>query len=163
MEPQNIDQESYVAPYPLTDTLVPASGGKRFANFVIDYIAALVFVMIISASIGVFVSLLGFDVFEEEYPLVENLLGFFWYFGYYIFFEYALNGRTIGKMITRTRVLDEKGGKPGFGQVVGRTFARMIPFEAFSFLGDSSIGWHDSLPGTLVIDEKKSVLRSDWV
>jgi uncharacterized RDD family membrane protein YckC len=31
----------------------------------------------------------------------------------------------------------------------------MIPFEAFSFLGDEGRGWHDSLAKTVVVDVKK--------
>jgi uncharacterized RDD family membrane protein YckC len=80
------------------------------------------------------------------------LLGITMLLGYYIVME-GMFQRTIGKMITGTRVVRIDGGRPSLGQVVGRTFARLIPFEAFSFLGGNGypVGWHDSLSGTRVV------------
>lgn len=48
-------------------------------------------------------------------------------------------------------VVREDGGKPSLGQVLGRTACRLIPFEAFSFLGSSGVGMHDSIPDTRVV------------
>lgn len=78
--------------------------------------------------------------------------GLFVFLGYAIVSE-ALFQRTLGKMITGTCVVRADGTKPTFGQIVGRSFARFIPFEAFSFLGGKGfpVGWHDSLSGTRVI------------
>lgn len=67
---------------------------------------------------------------------------------YYIFFE-GLWTRTPGKFVFGTIVVNEQGGRPSIGQIVGRTFSRFIPFEAFSCLGER--GWHDSIPKTLVV------------
>ena len=69
---------------------------------------------------------------------------------YYLVSE-ATTARTLGKLVTGTKVVNEHGGKPTFGQYLGRTFARFIPFEAFSFFGTPTRGWHDSLPRTYVI------------
>ena len=60
-------------------------------------------------------------------------------------------GRTLGKLVTGTRVVNAAGGTPSFKQILGRSLARFIPFEAFSFLGDDGRGWHDSIPDTYVI------------
>lgn len=69
------------------------------------------------------------------------------------FFE-AFFDRTPGKFVCGTRVVSERGTAPTLGQVVGRTFARWIPFEPFSVLfsedGDAR-GWHDSIAKTKVI------------
>jgi uncharacterized RDD family membrane protein YckC len=44
------------------------------------------------------------------------------------------------------------GNKPNVPQIIGRTFARFIPFEPFSVaFGSSNNGWHDSLSGTRVV------------
>ena len=70
-----------------------------------------------------------------------------------MFFE-AVFQRSPGKFLTGTKVVNESGGKPTFGQILGRSLCRFIPFEAFSFLfGDSSrvVGWHDKFSGTLVV------------
>ena len=41
-------------------------------------------------------------------------------------------------------------GRPTYGQILGRTFSRFVPFEAFSFL-PSPVGWHDRWSGTRVV------------
>ena len=74
---------------------------------------------------------------------------------YYVIME-ATTGKTIGKMVTKTRVVNASGGKASFGQVFGRTLCRFIPFEFISFFfGDSKrpTGWHDSIPGTQVVED----------
>jgi uncharacterized RDD family membrane protein YckC len=68
---------------------------------------------------------------------------------YYVVFE-ALLGRTPGKLITGTRVVNLAGGRPRFTQILGRSFARAVPFEAFSFFG-SRAGWHDRWSRTRVV------------
>ena len=74
---------------------------------------------------------------------------------YYIPME-SIFGFTIGKLVTGTRVVTEDGGKPRWGQIVGRTFARFIPFEPFSLLFSSEErrGWHDSLPKLYVVRKR---------
>jgi uncharacterized RDD family membrane protein YckC len=70
---------------------------------------------------------------------------------YYVVCESAFQA-TLGKLVTGTRVVTFNGDKPTFGQVVGRSFARFVPFEAFSFLNRRPIGWHDSWTGTRVVE-----------
>jgi uncharacterized RDD family membrane protein YckC len=69
---------------------------------------------------------------------------------YYIFFESIL-AATPGKFLTETRVSNTLGEQTGFLNIVGRTAARMIPFNAFSFLGHGN--WHDRLSNTVVLSE----------
>ncbi len=66
---------------------------------------------------------------------------------FYLLLEGIFN-TTPGKCATNTVIVNEEGERPGFGQILGRTFARLIPFDALSFLG--ARGWHDSLSGTYV-------------
>jgi uncharacterized RDD family membrane protein YckC len=67
----------------------------------------------------------------------------------------GLTGRTLGKLVTGTMVVDENGNKPEFSRIIGRTFCRLIPFDALSFLGEEHSGWHDTISKTKVI--KRSV------
>ena len=69
---------------------------------------------------------------------------------YFVICETAFQ-RTIGKLVTGTIVVNEFGGRPCFKQIVGRSFARFIPFEPLSFFGKEPVGWHDSLSGTRVV------------
>jgi uncharacterized RDD family membrane protein YckC len=60
--------------------------------------------------------------------------------------------RSLAKFLTGTIVVDTEGRRPTFKQTLGRSFACLIPFEPFSFLGGSNpVGWHDSLSGTRVV------------
>ncbi|WP_430454172.1 hypothetical protein [Rhodopirellula europaea] len=59
--------------------------------------------------------------------------------------------------VWRNRPGSVDGGKAGFGKILGRSLARMIPFDPLSYLfGDKRLGWHDTLSGTRVIDISKS-------
>jgi uncharacterized RDD family membrane protein YckC len=125
--------------------IVPASKGRRFGTFVIDYVCFL----LLSALAGVLIALVwgdeGLDAIEK---LPDVVLGVAILSVYYIFFE-GLWARTPGKFVFGTVVVNEQGGRPSIGQIIGRTFCRYIPFEAFSCLGERA--WHDSIPKTLVV------------
>ncbi|KAA3635887.1 MAG: RDD family protein [Bacteroidetes bacterium] len=130
--------------------LVEASKGKRLANYLIDGLIAQFFSFIA----GMILGLSGSD----EGQLFASLAGIAVYVGYYILFEHLNNGRTIGKIVTRTKVVTQTGGSPTVDSLIGRSFARLIPFEAFSFLGERNNGWHDRLSKTMVIDLDESEL-----
>ncbi|MGO1002531.1 RDD family protein [Lysobacter sp. CA196] len=130
-----------------------ASRGRRFLNYVIDFVAcsALGFVLAIAAAL--FGGEAALASLEEPSFLRDYALGIGLMLVYYIPLE-GMFGATIGKLITGTRVVDEQGRPPSWGQVIGRTFARLIPFEPFTvlFSEDGRIsGWHDRLPKTLVV------------
>jgi uncharacterized RDD family membrane protein YckC len=119
--------------------LKTATQGTRVVNFILDSIfrqVAAVVAMLISAPL--------------HEPAVGMVLMVLTIFGYYVVFE-AATGRTPAKYITNTRVVDMMGGKPSLGQILGRSAARFIPFEPFSFLGSTQRGWHDSLSRTRVV------------
>jgi uncharacterized RDD family membrane protein YckC len=116
-----------------------ASKWLRFANYVLDYI-----VVALLMSIPYF-----FVVSRNE--SIADFASIVIAFVYFTFLEYQF-GQTVGKMITRTVVVNDVGNSPSLGQAMGRTVARIIPFEAFSVLfGSTSRGWHDSLASTYVI------------
>lgn len=134
----------------VSGAIVPVGKGPRFLNFIIDYIMQIIVFMVILIVVG-FVG--GEAVVRAMENMPDIVFGVSAMLIYYVTME-ALFQRTIGKMITGTKVVNEKGAKPSFGQIVGRTFARMIPFEAFSFLNSDARGWHDTLPKTYVIKSR---------
>lgn len=89
-------------------------------------------------------------LFASEHADTFLVLGAFFgvWFAYYIGFEIAA-GKTLGKFITKTRVIRVDGGRPSAAQIIGRTFARLVPFEPFSFLVRGN--WHDAWSGTCVV------------
>lgn len=133
-----------------------ASQNKRLLNFLIDRILVVMMAVGIGMMFGVFLFVIGSDRMDQDHlatlDILFNIVLYGALFFYYAGME-AIFGMTIAKLVTGTRVVSADGGKAGFGQVLGRTFARMIPFEAVSFLvGDTTTGWHDSLSGTRVIN-----------
>lgn len=127
-----------------------ASHPRRFFNFLIDYFA----ILAAGTVIGAVTALVSPELAERIFATNEILLGVAFYLLYYIPLE-ASFGWTVGKLITGTRVVTATGERPRVLQIVGRTFARFIPFEVFSFLRTPSVGWHDSLSHTRVIVVRK--------
>lgn len=73
---------------------------------------------------------------------------------YYLVFE-TFTGRTLGKLATNTRVVDALGNRPQAKAILIRTLVRLMPLEAFTFIGEFAIGLHDSASKTYVIDTHK--------
>jgi hypothetical protein len=76
---------------------------------------------------------------------------------YYCLFE-SLWQRTPGKFLTGTKVVNLDGSKPSFLRILGRSFARYIPFDNLSFLFMTR-GWHDYLSKTLVVPKSYTALE----
>jgi len=129
-----------------------ASKGKRFVNMIIDMICYYVLVFILGAMLGIIAVLSGIEINNINKGFYY-LLAFGAMFAYYSFFE-SRWGRTVGKMITKTRVVDEHGNNITFNKAANRSFCRLIPFEAFSFLNQRGVGLHDSITKTRVINDR---------
>lgn len=125
--------------------VVPAGNGRRLGTLLIDYALFIVFSFCVGLFIGIVFGQAGAEALQQ---VPDLLFGCAVLSAYYIFFE-GIWGRTPGKFLLGTVVVNEAGGKPSLKQVIGRTLCRFIPFEAFSFLGER--GWHDSIPKTYVV------------
>jgi uncharacterized RDD family membrane protein YckC len=71
--------------------------------------------------------------------------------GCYVVCE-ALFGRTLGKVLSRSRVVMDSGERPPLGAILLRTLVRIVPFEPFSMF--SGHGWHDRWSGTQVVSSR---------
>lgn len=126
---------------------------RRFLNYLIDVVACYAVGFILSVAIVLVAGQGALARLVEPNLLRAYALNVGLMLVYYILLE-GMFGVTVGKLITGTRVVDEQGRPPSWGQVVGRSFARLIPFDALSlFFSDSRrpTGWHDRLPKTLVV------------
>lgn len=143
------------ATYILDDELL-VSSGRRFLNSLLDTIAFVLCLVGLRMIIGVVSDVLGLDVFNEGKDnlgeLVWNCLFLIGILTYYVLLE-GIFGRTVGKFITGTIVVDANGKQPSFGTICKRTLCRLIPFDSYSFLGNAR-GWHDSNSDTYVVDKK---------
>jgi uncharacterized RDD family membrane protein YckC len=123
----------------------PATWQKRFINTVIDNVA----LFIVGGILGVLIG---------DY---SNILALFISVAFFAIFE-VLTQKTPGKYLTKTKVVSREGTKPAFGNIIGRSFARLIPFDALSFIYVHPIGWHDSLSATLVVPDSYRCHCSYW-
>lgn len=138
--------------YYYPSTYEEASVGNRFVNFIIDLVLFYAIEYVIGYMLGFVLSILGGTTLAlsiAHNKLEMLLFNCVVFFCYYTVLE-GTAGRTLGKLITKTKVVMEDGSKPDLKSVAIRSVSRLIPFEAFSFLG-SNIGWHDSLSNTRVV------------
>lgn len=132
-----------------------AKGSKRFGNYVIDFIVQNVVI-----SLPMLIAMLLFYVFDYDSMLIyftelegigDFMLTIVLMLLYYVTME-TLTQRTVGKYVTNTMVVMEDGTKPDAGTIFKRSLCRLIPFDPFSYLGDRTRGWHDSIPNVYVVD-----------
>lgn len=132
------------------------SAGTRFANRILDMLFIFSIQILFYIILGVLVAL-GYPsvtlIFEDENTFFIYMISFLISFIYYTVLE-SLTGRSMAKLITRTKVVAENGERASFDAIVLRSICRFIPFDAFSFLGDDARGWHDTLSKTRVISVK---------
>ncbi len=124
----------------------PATSGKRFLNRLIDT-ACYVIIALIFINSGLFGEALKNTDSSLEFAIIEIPFLIL----YYLLFESIFHA-TPGKFVTNSIVVNDSGERPAFTQILGRTFSRLIPFDAFTFFGDPSRGWHDSIPNTYVVE-----------
>jgi uncharacterized RDD family membrane protein YckC len=124
------------------------SSGIRFLNFIIDFFVWLILATIISIIIGLFVQPTDQGIIQ----IFGYILIFGTFIGYYAIMEIKFQ-KTIGKFITKTKVVKMNGEKPENSDIISRTFCRLIPFDRISFLFVKN-GIHDFLSKTKVVKDK---------
>lgn len=149
--------------FTITNDLL-ASQGQRLGNYFIDLIFQYALIFALSIIAGIILGIIGIDGFSEWADSIdrieEYLFGAIIMVLYYSITE-SLFSRTIGKLITKTIVVDINGEKPASGIIIKRSFCRLIPFNHFSFLGGNTRGWHDSISNTYVVNEKLLQIKKD--
>jgi uncharacterized RDD family membrane protein YckC len=141
-------------------TKVLANKGARFFNFIIDQIIIIFIAICISILLDVIfyiqtVMEITKPLFISENPKLTEYLFISLITFIYYFLSEAYTGKTIGKWITGTLMVDSRGEKPPYSRILKRSFLRLIPFENISFLGHRARGWHDQYSYTYVVNKKK--------
>lgn len=135
-----------------------AGTGQRLANYIIDTIAAYIFGIVFFIILAFVLALINQDavnfLIEETVlsKLTKYILFAALFLSYYTLLEGTTKGKTLGKLITGTKAVQEDGDVITWGDAFKRSLCRLIPFEAFSGLGGNP--WHDSMTKTTVV--KKS-------
>lgn len=125
-----------------------ADNGQRLINYIIDYFIILVCMF----TIGFTLESIGIAL-----PLESNVFiyGFTWgiYLIYYTLCEHYLQGKTVGKYLTKTRAVTNTNEYLSLKSAFIRSVSRLVPFEAFSFFWGAPGGWHDHWADSMVIKE----------
>ncbi|WP_346883190.1 RDD family protein [uncultured Algibacter sp.] len=141
-----------------------ATKGNRFVNYIVDLIIILfVFFGVIIGFVLLFYSFAEntssvdslLNDMENTNPILDRLITAIILAIIYFALETLTKGRSVGKYITKTRVVLEDGSIPTVVNFLKRSFSRMIPFDAFSYLGAEGRGWHDTISKTYVVDIAK--------
>ncbi|HXC07181.1 MAG TPA: RDD family protein, partial [Bacteroidia bacterium] len=128
-------------------------------HFIIDLLAFRIIMYVLGYAGGL---IFYFTHSEAYYPslltylLIYTIANALLYPVFYLFCEYKWQ-RTPGKYLTRTVVIDAWGNKPDLRTLMLRNLIRIVPFEAFSCLGEDhgSRGWHDRWSETWVVKEQE--------
>lgn len=123
--------------------------GIRFVNFLIDFFVWLILAFIMSFLIGLFIPVTAES--QGILTLFVYVLFFGTFIAYYAILEIKFQ-KTIGKLVTKTKVVKMNGEKPENGDIITRTFCRLIPFDRISFLFVKN-GIHDFLSKTKVVKD----------
>ncbi|WP_298761257.1 RDD family protein [uncultured Psychroserpens sp.] len=111
----------------------------RLVNYIIDMLV-------------VYLLFFVFTIFENSHGV--NYLAFYSImFTYYFLFELITN-QTLGKMITKTKVIYNDGSKPHAIRILVRSISRVLPFDALSYMFGYELGMHDLFSSTKLIKAK---------
>ena len=140
--------------------VVTASKWLRLINFIIDTLIIFVIYVLIDTELSK--ELQG----SFAYVILENINFYLIFIFYYLLFEF-FTGRTLGKILTQTKVVTLKDqGERSLSTILLRTICRFIPFEVLSNFGD---GWHDTFSKTMVVkatripEEFQSGMRNESI
>lgn len=150
-----MDQETLLTEMEFNPVL--ASTGQRFANYIVDLIA---FYVVITFGIGAILYatddtlFVGIDDDSFVANLIFRIVFLIIYAFLYFLVELIFKGRTIGKLITGTKAVNQDGSAMEPKTILIRSLSRAVPFEQLSALG--GFPWHDKWSRTYVIDIKKT-------
>ena len=141
--------------------LIRADTGKRLINYMVDLVGFYVLIFVLTIIVGLISpdTLYEYvDADSNEFNPLETLFFLLLYAVYMGVLEAVFKGKTLGKLITKTRALNVDGSRISVGAAFGRGLSRAVPFAAFSALGSPCNPWHDKWTNTMVVDERQSQL-----
>lgn len=127
---------------------------QRLLNFIIDIVAFYILNLFLGLLGGLLAVLLKFE--GQRFPGGSvQLLFLFAFIASYILYYTLLEGakgKTLGKLITKTKVVQVDGSALGYKKAFVRTLCRLVPFEFISvFFG--GLMWHDSWTYSITVQD----------
>ena len=142
----------------LDQHIVRAETGKRFLNYIIDlaffYVLVIAFGVLLAIISPSSVAWLADD--SSGFGLLDRLVTLLLYGVYMFLIEAIFKGKSLGKLITRTRAVNVDGSYISVTTALARGFSKAVPFCAFSALSNPCNPWQDKWTDTIVMDEKQS-------
>ncbi|MFT4092653.1 MAG: RDD family protein [Niabella sp.] len=131
-----------------TQISAPATTGQRLANYIIDVIIFYVLCFVLGFIIASIIpSLFGYG---GSTTFASYLIAIVVIVSYYTLLE-GSTGKSVGKIVTGTKVITENGDKTTYKDAFIRSVSRLVPFEPLSiFFGNSGM-WHDRWSHTRVV------------
>ena len=121
--------------------------GTRVMNFLVD--TTIIFILTY-----ILYKVWSFNVLYYHIPYYP----FYYFMGLVLFLYYlvleSINGRTPGKKLTISVVVDKDGQRPGFFQIFIRSLVRVTVIDCF-FIPFLDMPLHDYLSKTYVVDYEK--------
>lgn len=150
MEPHTENQDLLV----FEENLVRADTGKRFFNYIIDVLSFYAVMFCFGAVMGLINPSVIDSIYGSGSSLDDRIVSIFLYGIYMGIVEGLFKGKSLGKLITKTRAVNYDGSRISWGKALGRGFSRAVPFCVLSALSSPCNPWHDRWTSTMVIDEK---------
>jgi uncharacterized RDD family membrane protein YckC len=134
---------------------VRASTGKRLANYMIDMAVFYIIIFVLAIFIGLlfpaFLDYIGQK--NTASKITEQIIYLFIYAVYMGVVEALLEGKSIGKLFTKTRAINLDGSRITAGKAFERGFGRAVPFCVFSAFGNPCDPWQDRWTDTMVVND----------
>ena len=134
-----------------------ATKGLRFLNYIIDLFSVYICLFIIIL-LAIIIETLIKDYseieiwFDELSTLADRIITSILYCIGIFCIEFLTKGRSLGKLITGTKVVMIDGSEPTTRDYFIRSICRIIPFDQISFFGAN--GFHDKFSKTTVVNKK---------
>ena len=149
-----METESLLSEFQEIDTTYDrASHMKRLGNYIVDLIGFYIAILIFGLFVGYFFPSVFSDVdFDDPTTgLLDRFVTLLFYGLYMGVLEIVFKGRSLGKFIADTRVVNLDGSTISAKTAFLRGLSRAVPFEGFSALGSPSNPWHDKWTNTMVV------------
>lgn len=128
-----------------------ASAGQRFVNYLIDLIIFYVLMFIVGIFIGI-AAVAGVASTESvAITILTYVFAIAFYLLYYTLLE-GSKGKTLGKLVSKTKVVTEDGTPMTYNKAFVRSLSRLVPFEPLSVFFGLKM-WHDQWTNTMVVKD----------
>ena len=133
-----------------------ANSGKRLANYLIDVISFYIVLFMLGMELAMLSPAFTRILLNQrsDFGLLDRFVTLLLYAVYMSAVEALFHGKSLGKLITKTKAVNLDGSQISTAKAFERGFSRAVPFCVFSALGNPCIPWQDRWTDTMVINEK---------